>query len=78
MTARRRDLDVGVTSWETLIVKNIAGVPAVGLNACREKRPEVNERDWMWGGGLVGKGAASSGACKEPGVRWLDCYNSRG
>ena len=47
MTARRRDLDVEVTSWETLIVKNVAGVPAVGLNACKEKRPEVNERDWM-------------------------------
>jgi hypothetical protein len=73
MTARRRVLDVGVTSWETAIVKNVAGVPAVGLNACKEKRPEENERgDWMWGGGgLVGKGATSGGAYKEPGVRWL-------
>ena len=39
----------------------------VGLHACKEKRPEVNERDGMWGGGQ--KGAASDGACKEPGVR---------
>jgi hypothetical protein len=42
-------------------------VAGVGLHACKEKRPEVNERDGMWGGGQ--KGAASDGACKEPGVR---------
>ena len=50
MTARRRDQDVGVTMWETSVVKNVAGAPLVGLNAIKEERPEVDERKRMWGG----------------------------
>jgi hypothetical protein len=45
MSARRRDKDVGITMWETSVVKNVGSGPLVGLNAIQEERPEVNERN---------------------------------
>ena len=45
MSARRRDKDIGITMWETSVVKNVVSGPLVGLNAIKEERPEVNERN---------------------------------
>ena len=53
MTATGQDQDVGVTSWETLKGKNVAGVPVGGLNACKE-RETWREQMKMLGGPSAG------------------------
>ena len=58
MSTRRRDKEVGITMWETLIVKNVASGPLVGLNAIKEERSQMNEMNMGWSKRRLSRGTA--------------------